>query len=52
MPTKPIQRNSELSRIAKEDPTRLRQRTVKPKKGRGSKKRPNNNRIEKEFGKD
>ncbi len=44
-------KNTELAILATEDPTRFKQRTVKPKKGRGRKKRPrDNNRTQKENG--
>ena len=33
-------RNSVMRRIAEMDPTRFRQRTVKPEKGKGRKQRP------------
>lgn len=46
-----LPRSGDLAKIAKEDPTRLHPRTVKPKKGGGHKQRPrDNNRIRKEQG--
>lgn len=38
-----------LAIIAKNDPTRLRDRTVKPEKGRGRKERPRNKNIDEFF---
>lgn len=50
---KTTSKNFELAWIEENDPTRFRQRTVKPKKGKGRKERPrNNNRITKESGDD
>lgn len=44
-------RNTELSLVAKNDPTRLRTRTVMPEKGHGKKTRPrNSNRSKKIVG--
>jgi hypothetical protein len=42
-------RNTIMAIIAKNDPTRLQDRTVKPEKGQGRKDRPRNNGINDEF---
>jgi hypothetical protein len=39
-----------IGKISKEDPTRFKQRVACPKKGRGRKDRPDNNRVLKEQG--
>ncbi len=42
-------RNTILAIVAKNDPTRLKDRTVQPEKGRGRKDRPRNNDIDDGF---
>lgn len=46
-PRKP--RNTILAIIAKNDPTRLKDRTLKPEKGKGRKERPRDNSIDDGF---
>jgi hypothetical protein len=42
-------KNVILAIIAKNDPTRLRDRTVEPEKGKGRKDRPRNNNLDEFF---
>ncbi len=43
-------RNAELAHILKTDPGVVRERVVLPKRGKGRKDRPDNNRAKKEAG--